>query len=205
MPQDELKSQGQIVTIQTYEENWQNYIDWTVSGVTGEYKDSIDEVLSYVDKDSEMFEVGSATGRDADYIESLGFQITRSDVVESFVSYQKSLGKEMVKFDLMSDTFKHRYDLIYTNAVLLHFNPEELVTVLENVKNGLKSGGLLAFTTKAGNSEEFSSHKMNKPRYFKYWELEELKNFFIDLGFKIEVFQFSIDSKWIQGIVRFVK
>ena len=200
---DHQKNQGQAITIQTYEENWQNYIDGTVSDVTGEYKDWIDEVLSYVDKDSEMFEVGSATGRDADYIESLGFQITRSDVVESFVSYQKSLGKEMFKFDLLSDTFRYEYDLIYTNAVLLHFNPEELVTVLENVKNGLKSGGLLAFTTKAGNSEEFSSHKMNKPRYFKYWQVVEIENILTDLGFKTKVFKQSSDLKWILGIVKF--
>lgn len=205
MPQ-ELKTQGQAITIQTYEENWQNYISGTVSDVGGEFKEWMDQALNYVDKDSsKIFEVGSATGRDADYIQNSGYQITRSDVVKSFIDYQKSLGKEIIKFNVLDDIFPGKYDLIYANAVLLHFNPEELARVLENIKKGLQSGGLLAFTTKAGTGEEYSTHKMNKSRYFKYWQLEELKQLFMDLGYRIEVFDLSSDSKWIHGIVRFVE
>jgi SAM-dependent methyltransferase len=199
------KSKAQAITIQTYEENWENYISGTVSEIAGEYKDWIDKVLSFINKDSVIFEVGSASGRDADYIENLGFHVVRSDVAASFVNYQKNLGKESIKFDLLKDEFNSKYDLIFANVVLLHFNPEELVLVLENIKKGLKNRGLFAFTTKSGNGEEFSTHKMNSARYFKYWEINELKNDFIDLGFKIEVFQPGVDSKWIQGIVRFIE
>jgi len=202
---EDQKLQGQAITIQTYEENWEKYITGTVSDISGEYKDWIGKVLSFINRDSVIFEAGSASGRDADYIENLGFHVIRSDVAEGFVNYQKKLGKDAIKFDLLRDTFNLKYDLIFANVVLLHFNTEELTLVLENIKNGLKSGGLLAFTTKAGNGEEFSTHKMNSARYFKYWEINELKQLFLDLGFVIEVFQHGVDSKWIQGIVRYVE
>jgi hypothetical protein len=44
-------------------------------------------MLSYLPKTAAILELGSAHGRDADYIESLGYKIYRTDAVKAFVDY----------------------------------------------------------------------------------------------------------------------
>lgn len=59
--------------------------------------------MAYLKKDASILEIGTGPGRDADYIESLGYSVTRSDAVESFIEYNKSKNKNIIKLNLYED------------------------------------------------------------------------------------------------------
>ena len=77
---------NQTVTLNTYELNAQNYIDRTPSSIEGDYKQYLDNFLSCVGKEAKILEIGSAVGRDADYIDSKGYSVTRTDACLLYTS-----------------------------------------------------------------------------------------------------------------------
>lgn len=195
------KKTNQDITIATYEKMAQNYVNLTSSKVSGVFKDYIDDFLSRVPKNAKILEIGSATGRDADYIEEHGYHVTRTDVAESFIKYQKGLGKEIEKFDAIDGDLDKQFDLIIATAVLLHFNHEQFSKALENIKRHMSKEGLFAFAVKEGEGEEFTSAKMGQPRYFLYWKTEDLQKELVDHGFNILKIINTPDKKWIHCIV----
>ena len=59
------------ITVLTYQNNFQKYADSISSEVTGELKDWLDSFSLLLPEHSQIFELGSATGRDARYIHHL--------------------------------------------------------------------------------------------------------------------------------------
>ncbi|MBS0653984.1 MAG: hypothetical protein JSR39_10735, partial [Verrucomicrobia bacterium] len=62
-------------TLKAYENGVDAYVSGTPSEVGGIFKEWIDKTLSLLPKGAKIFEVGSAFGRDARYMESLGFSV----------------------------------------------------------------------------------------------------------------------------------
>ena len=87
------KPKNHTITLKTYEDGTQKYIDDTRSEVIGEFKTHIDNALAKINKNANILEIGTATGRDADYIESKGYTVTRTDIVEGFLDYQRQQDK----------------------------------------------------------------------------------------------------------------
>jgi len=192
-------------TIKTYDTRTSRYISNTVSKVTGEHKDYINSFLKLITKDSSILEVGSGSGRDADYIESLGYHVIRTDFATGFIEYQKSLGKNIVKFDVINGTLKKEFDLIIARAVFLHFTNKQFKKALLNTKKHLKPNGYFAMTLKVGKGEEFSSHKMGSPRYFNYWEEDELLPIFKETKFEVTNSYLAMDGKWLHLVLRSIQ
>jgi SAM-dependent methyltransferase len=118
--------------------------------------------------------LGSAFGRDAVYIASKGFEIECTDAAPGFVSYLKARGLNARQFNAIVDDLEDQYDLIFANAVMLHFNREEFSFVLQKLFRSLKCGGRFAFSLKRGEGEAWSSEKIGAPRFFCYWEQNDL-------------------------------
>lgn len=68
--------------------------------------------------------------------------------------------------DVRRDPFGGPYDAIVACAVLHHLERAELHRVLVRCRAGVRDGGLLAFSTKEGDGERWSHHKLGLPRYF---------------------------------------
>lgn len=175
-------------TLRSYAEQVQEYIEGTSQTVSGAAKDWIDSVLSCLPVGAKLIELGSAFGRDAAYIISKGFELECTDAVPGFVSQLQARGFNARQFNArqfnaMSDDLKDRYDLIFANAVMLHFDRGEFAFVLRKLLGSLKSGGRFAFSLKRGRGEGWSREKIGAPRFFCYWEREELASFLGDAGF----------------------
>ena len=82
---------NQRVTIDTYEKNAHLYIERTAATVANDLKEYFHTLLTNLPKDATILEIGSGAGRDANYIESLGYSALRTDVVEVFVNHQKKV------------------------------------------------------------------------------------------------------------------
>lgn len=191
------------ITLQTYEENFQLYITDTPHIIPWELKTYIDRVLSFFDKNAVILELGSSFWRDADYIESQWYEVQRSDAVQWFIDYNVALGKKCDYINLLSFSLQENtYDLIFANAVLLHFSSDQFRDIINKFIIWLKKRWIIAFTLQSWIWEKWSSHRMAAPRYFKYWSREELYVLFDSLNIKIKYLEITQDWKRIQWIIQ---
>lgn len=147
---------------------------------------------------AQIIEIGSGFGRDANYIESFGFKVERTNAAESFVTFLQEQGNFARKFNILTDAFRVQYDLAFANAVFLHFTPSELEPALIKVHAALKNDRILAFSVKKGKGEEWTTAKLGKPRYFCYWESNKMFALLKQAGF--EVVLLLEDERFLQLI-----
>jgi SAM-dependent methyltransferase len=111
-------------------------------------------------------------------------------------------GHEAQLLNALKDDFGQDLGMIFANAVLLHFNPSQFAEVLNKAYHSLKPGGIIAFTVKKGEGEEWTEQKLNAPRYFCYWQAALLKKVVKQIGFKqIDVSESTgKEFTWLQVI-----
>lgn len=176
-------SQSNDKTLQSYASRLQAYVEGAAPVVGGEVKDWIDSLLAGLKPSASILELGSAFGRDAAYIQGRGFTIHCTDVVPGFVALLRGRGLNARLLNILTDAPERTYDLIFANAVLLHFTRAEFASALAKLRAALVPGGRLAFSLKRGRGEEWSSAKLDAPRYFHYWERQNLPPLLRAAGF----------------------
>lgn len=192
-------------TIQVYEEKFQEYISTTPQKVSGGFKKWIDKSLSCITKQSTIFEIGSAFGRDAEYIKSCGYNLQTSDVAKNFIKVLRKKGFYPKEFNLLEDKFDQTYDMIFANSVLLHFNGLDLANAVFKINNALNDGGIFAFAVKPGKGEKWSSHKVGAPRYYFLWQPDEIQKFISGFGFEVLYLEKTLEEGKIFVIARKIK
>jgi SAM-dependent methyltransferase len=170
-------------TLRSYEARVAAYTNGTSHTVIGPAKDWIDANLSELGTDAKILEIGSAHGRDAAYFKEKGFSLECTDAVFGFVTQLRASGFQARVFNVLTDELAEKYDMIFANAVLLHFDRIEFNLVLKKLCSALEPGGRLAFSLKQGRGEGWSNEKIEAPRYFRYWERETLEPLLANTGF----------------------
>lgn len=169
-------------TLQSYQDKTQEYIERTPIDDPTITK-WLDEALALMSVPGIILEVGSGFGRDAEYVRSKGYEIECSDAVPNFVELLRDKGFNARMLNLLTDEIGGSYDMIIANAVLLHFNPEETKAVSSKIYDALTDEGVFAVRMKAGSGPHWSDEKLDAPRYFYYWQQEDLKTLFQECGF----------------------
>lgn len=162
------------ITIAAYEEHVQEYLEKSPQEVSDDIKAWFEEALSSLGTDARILELGCGTGKDANYIESLGYSVDRTDATKAFVEFQIEHGHEARVLNALTNDFGSDIDLILADAVLLHFTPKELQLVVAKSYAALSDNGRFAFSLKQGDGEEVNDEKLGAPRYFKYWQEAEI-------------------------------
>jgi SAM-dependent methyltransferase len=170
-------------TLRSYEGHIDDYIEGTAQVVSGEAKDWIDAALAGLPAGAGLLELGSAFGRDAAYIAAQGFDIDCTDAAPGFVSYLRARGFAARHFNVLTDGLERPYDLILANAVFVHFDRGEFAFVLAKLRAALRPEGRLAFSLKRGAGEEWSSAKIGAPRFFCYWQPDDVAAHLAAAGF----------------------
>lgn len=177
-------------TLASYDAHVPAYIAGTSHDVTGAGKACIDAALAGLPPDAQIMELGSAFGRDALYMQAQGYAVACTDATPAFVDHLRTLGLQARLFNALTDMPAPDHDLIFANAVLLHFDRAEFAVVLAKMARALKSGGRFAFSLKRGDGESWSDEKLNAPRYFCYWQPEALPPLLAQAGFS----DWSVDA-----------
>lgn len=170
-------------TVQAYDEHVQEYIAATPNKVTREWEVWINENLDHLDKSAAILEFGSAFGRDADYMESQGYRVQRTDASAGFVSLLQKQGHDAKLLNALTDPLPSNLDMVFASAVLLHFTREEAGEVIRKVYAALRDHGRFVFSLKIGDGEETSDAKLGAPRYFCYWQAPAIEKVLADAGF----------------------
>jgi 2-polyprenyl-3-methyl-5-hydroxy-6-metoxy-1,4-benzoquinol methylase len=167
-------------TLETYARGTELYIDSTPKEVSGFMRQWFDAFLSKIKPSSKILEIGSASGRDARYFADKGYAVQVSDATNEFVTYLHSHGFDnAIQLDIVEQQPPQQtYDLVFANAVFLHFDQQGFEVATKHVWNSLKMGGLFCLSLKLGKGSGLSTYKMHGERYFRYWSEADIIDFF---------------------------
>ena len=175
------------ITLESYEQGLEQYAAGTPAEVTGTLQEWLDQSVDGLDSQARIFEIGSGLGRDAAYLESLGYvNVHRTDAAQSFVEHLRGAGEKAEQFNVLDRAYPLQpLDLVLADAVLLHFTDEETTRVCRKTYEALrKDVGRFAFTLKFGEGSEFSDAKLGTDRYFNYWQGDDIEGVLADVGFR---------------------
>ncbi len=164
-------------------------------------------------KGAKVFEIGSADGTNAKYIEKLGYDITASDIAEDFINLIKSKGLKTIKFNVLENEFNEKYSAIFCWRVFVHFTKNDASKVLKKVYNILEKDGLFIFNAINRETREVdeewvdfpNEYHMEAERYYKYFYEEELNEIITKLGYKIYNFHKEggkNNNKWLVYVLK---
>lgn len=203
-PTEKLSKSPNEETLLTYEQGFETYIAKTPEKVTGEFKHWLDFALSELPLNARILEIGSGSGRDANYMRSLGYAPNCTDAVEGFVNHLRKQGFKAHLLNALTDNLPQTYDLILANAVLLHFTRPETQEVLRKISSALTGKGRFAFTVKEGREEKWSEEKLGGKRYFCFWTTDEITPLLKAAGFSkwnlMENIQDANQTRWVHVI-----
>lgn len=201
-PSAEALSSGQNAkTVASYEANAEGYITSRTSEQSAQYCEWIVDGLGAYPKTAKIFEIGTGTGYDADYLDSLGYIVERSDAAQSFIDFNEKRGKTIVKFDVVRDDFNSTYDAIIAVNVMQHLSRDEFITAMGKVAAALNHGGYFLFSITMGDGSEEWHDDKGGARYFLNWKREDLKKVLKGAGLSV-IYEKEIGYKnWIDIIV----
>ncbi|WP_206409830.1 methyltransferase domain-containing protein [Lysobacter enzymogenes] len=104
---------------------------------------------------AQVLEIGSGPGWDADFLETLGVQVRRTDVTAAFLRLQIERGKAAYPLDLLTDAIDTVYDGIVMLYVVQHFEREQLDGVLAKLARALAANGAMLLSHMLGDGEEW--------------------------------------------------
>ncbi|MGI5190011.1 class I SAM-dependent methyltransferase [Promicromonospora sp. CA-289599] len=176
-------------SIKSYYEKFAREYAFSIPGsVTGGMQEWLDVLIAGVSCDVPIFEIGSGTGRDASYLESLGFAVQRSEIADAFIRRFEEQGISALKFDVLNDRFPGPQHVVFANSVFCHMTNGQLRKVLDSVHDALVPGGKLGFNTKSAavcQHAMVQSDHLPGSRYFSYWPASELRVETENAGFEV--------------------
>lgn len=164
----------------------EKYIENTLTEILPNLKSFIDYFLSLCGDEFTILEIGSGTGRDAEYIKGRGYKVLASDASDTFIKkLRENTSLKIIKLNILSDELPENIQAVYLNSVFHHFTDTEMKSALVKIIAKIPPGGLVAFVTRAGMLEGFVNEKVGTPRYFKYRKQEEVEKILQDVGYDI--------------------
>ena len=164
-------------------------------------------------KGAKVFEFGSGDGKNAKYIEDLGYDMTASDVAEDFINATKSTGVKTIKFNVLEDRFKEKYSGVFAWRVFVHFTKDDALQVLKKTYDALEDNGIFVFNVmnregKAVDEEwvDFpNEYHMGADRFFKYFKEEDMNEIIEQTKFKVYDFHKeggTNNNKWLVYVLK---
>ena len=158
--------------------------DWWFEGT--------DKFISFLKKGSSVLDVGCGSGVKSKYLASKGMKVFGIDFSENLINIAKeeAPNEEFSVMDINDiDRIAKSFDGIFMQAVLLHIPKKDVGGILKKAVLKLKAGGYLYIAVKGkwdgGVDEEVkreNDYGYEYDRFFSYFTIEELRQYFKDLG-----------------------
>lgn len=100
-----------------------------------------------------VLEIGSGPGRDADFVESLGAVVRRSDATQAFLDLMAERGHAADLLNVITDDLGGPYDGVLAMGVLIYVDREQIDAVLRKIHAALKPGGAFLVAMREGEGE----------------------------------------------------
>lgn len=185
-------------TLKYYNENYKLY-----NSMWSNFEFDIPNIfLSYLEKGTYILDLGCGVGRDSKYFIDNGYKVKAIDGSSMMCKIaSENIGVEVEQINFLDIDYKNLFDGIFACASLLHLDNEDLIIVLNKIKDSLKEDGILYTCFKYGVLERFEKRYYNDMTEDKFFDIIKLVD-----GFKIEKVwitdQYNTDSKFINFILR---
>lgn len=139
--------------IQSYEEYAKEYSEIVGTEISPRTAETLQRMVKFTGLGAHILEVGSGPGVEADYVESLGAVVRRTDATRAFLAMQIERGKSVDLLNIISDDLGGPYDGILALCVLIHVDRDHTAHVLNKIRNALRPGGVFLVSLREGQGE----------------------------------------------------
>lgn len=151
-------------------------------------QDAFRRVAEIAGPGGRVLEIGSGPGWDADFIETLGLTVRRTDATQRFLDIQAQRGKPGELLDVITDPVGGPYDAVVAMCVLIHVPRQEIDQVLGKLSASLRPGGAFIVSMRDGDHETTGKY------HTIYWRRDDFAARLAAAGFDIVWDAFTIDS-----------
>jgi hypothetical protein len=116
-----------------------------------------------------ILEIGSGPGWDADFVESLGASVRRTDITAAFRELQAERGKHVDALDVLEDDLSGPYHGIMAMCVLLNIDRDQVATVLGKVSRALIPAGAFLVSLREGEGELWERSEASGDYHVVLW------------------------------------
>lgn len=146
--------------------------------------------LSYVPTGSKILDLGCGPGKDAQFFIDSGYQVTGVDISPQMISLARRLVPkgEFIVSDIESLSLNAQsFDAVWASASLLHVSKQAMPSVLKQLHEALRSGGIFYVSMKKGDGEELTPDERYEgfEKFWNYVQENELADLLIEQGFEI--------------------
>lgn len=140
-------------TVAAYEGYARRYAEVVSSTPSPGEAEGLRRLAAAIAPAGQVLDIGSGPGWEADFLETLGVRVRRTDVTAAFRDFQIERGKTVDAFDVLADEIDQRYDGILMLYVLQHFEREQVDGVLRKLASALVADGALLMSHSVGEGE----------------------------------------------------
>jgi SAM-dependent methyltransferase len=178
------------LTIQTYDEMAQAYDEETRDFWDRFPRTFFDAFANLVR--GKVLDVGSGPGRDGTVLAERGLEVTCLDASEAMVRLCEEKGLLSVLGDFSALPFPDgAFGGVWSYTALLHVPKAEVSKAIEEIRRVLKDGGILGLGLIEGEGEGYREQYKGvlKPRWFSYYDKEEVERLLNAHGFHLLHFE----------------
>ena len=175
-------------TIRYYEHSADEYSRTVSTRPPRSVATALRRIVKHVPRGGLILEVGSGPGRDADFVESFGITVRRTDATRAFRAAQRARGRRVEPLNVLTDALGGPYDAIMAICVLIHIERTEMDRVLGKIKGALRPGGALLVAVWEGTGEKAGDYHMT------YWSRAAFAARLATAGLRVEWDSRRVDS-----------
>jgi len=175
-------------TIESYEGYARRYDALVGPMPSPEVEVALRRLMQAVRSGGTILEVGSGPGRDADFLESLGARVRRSDATRAFLDLQAERGKRCDYLNLLTDEISGQYDGVAALCVLIHVDRAHVDGVLGKIAGALRPGGAFLVSMREGSGETTGDY------HTIYWQRDAFADRLERAGLRVTWEHRSVDG-----------
>lgn len=168
------------LTIESYERDARSYAAQLDGFPPPVIESALLRLVEAIPPGGRVLEVGSGTGRDADFIEACGASVRRTDATGAFRELQVARGKQVEPLDVISDQLGGPYDGILALCVFIHVDRASTLPVLRKVEAALRPAGAFLVSVREGTGETNGAYLMS------YWNKAEYDALLAEAGLRVD-------------------
>ncbi|MGE0801069.1 MAG: class I SAM-dependent methyltransferase [Lautropia sp.] len=134
---------------------------------------------------SRVLEIGSGPGWDADYLETAGIGVLRTDPTAAFRAVQAERGKAVEALDIAAGDIAGRHPAIVMLAVIQHIARQRVRSVLAKLGGALAPRGLLLLSHPLGDRDLWEHGTSGDYRVVQ-WSVEAMDEALAQADFMVE-------------------
>lgn len=174
---------GNRRTIASYEGCAAAYARSTQPSPGAEVDEALTRFLEGLPAGADVLEIASGPGWDADWLESRGVRVRRTDACLAFIEIQKARGAVVERLDVVTDDLGGPWNGVLAQYVFQHIDRARLVGVFDRIAAALPDGGALLFTLREGDRDLVETGSDGRVYHIAEWSRSDLGDILSGRGF----------------------